>query len=510
MLKLKNNYFKDNIGILLFSVSFICILIRFFMLSNQSLWFDEGATLNLTDNLNLIDNITNLLTTKAGDHFQPLYYLIMPYWRFIFGNSEFALRSFSALLGSIAVILLSLVALRLFGKKHALWTLSLATFSAFGVFYSQDARPCALLTFCTALQIYFFTSAMLDKHDKVSRWGFWITTMIGLFGSIFICIFTAGLSITHFIIYRNRKNWLRWWLPTSLFALPSILFYFSSELIIDPTLIHTVHYGFPIIQNVLFVLYGILVGQTYGPSINSLHTYNRWTVVFNYLPELFILLVVGFIIAVLLVKIYTKKSENQLHNQFFFSLLLISFVLAFLFALVTNLNWLPRHSFYLWTPFVLLMPTICHSKNKSGSFAKGVFIILIILNIYSLYNYFFNESYRKDDYRAVAKYIISQSEPDNASVIVAGFRRLLVKYGDTKTLDCTGIKGKHLSKEISKLTQNSKTVLVIANNVFFWQTMEKTTVEKAMSELYVLDSTFQFPNMIVYHFNRKLPTINDF
>ena len=510
MLKLKNNYFKDNTGILLFSVSIICILIRFFMLSNQSLWFDECATLNLTDNLNLIDNITNLLTTKAGDHFQPLYYLIMPYWRFIFGDSEFALRSFSALLGSAAVILLSLVALRLFGKKHALWTMFLATFSAFGVFYSQDARPCALLTFITALQIYFFTGALCDKHDNVSRWGFWITTMIGLFGSIFIGIFAIGLSISHFIIYRNWKKWLRWWIPTSIFALPSVLFYYSSELITDPTLIHTVRYGFPIIQNVFFVLYGILVGQTYGPPINSLHTYNRWTVVFNYLPELFILLIAGFIIAVLLVKINTKKSENQPHSQFFFSLLLISFVLALLFALATNLNWLPRHSFYLWPPLALLIPTICRSRNKRNFYAKAVLTILIFLNIYSLYNYFFNENYRKDDYRAVAQYIISQSEPDNASVIVAGFRRLLVNYGDAKTLDCTGIKGKHLAKEISKLTQNYRTVLVIVNNVFFWQTMEKTTVEKAMSELYVLDSTFSFPNMIVYRFNRKLPTINDF
>ena len=238
--------FKNSQFVLLTSILAFGVFLRFFMLSNQSLWIDEGTTLKLSQDLNLLNNIESFLALTTGDRFQPLYYWLMPYWRFLFGDSEFALRSLSALLGSATIILLSLTALRLYGITHALWVALIATFSAFGIFYSQDARPYALLIFVATLQLYFFSSALCAKHGLMSRWGFWITTLFGLFGSIFIGIFTAALSVSYLLIYQDWRNWLRWWIPAILFALPAVLFYLSSELSTNPVAVATTRYGFPL------------------------------------------------------------------------------------------------------------------------------------------------------------------------------------------------------------------------------------------------------------------------
>ena len=493
--------FKDNQIVLLIGILAFGLFLRFFMLSNQSLWLDEGATLKLSNNLNLFDNITRFLALKTGDRFQPLYYWLMPYWRFWFGDSEFALRSLSALLGSVTVILLSLTALRLYGKDYTLWVALIASLSAFGVFYSQDARPYALLIFIAALQLYFFSSALCDKHDRFSRWGFWITCMLGLFGSVFIGVFATALALSHLIIYRDWPNWLRWWIPAALFALPAVLFYFSSELSTNPSSVATTRYGFPLLQNLLFVLYGIAVGQTYGPPINSLHTPERWQIITHFLPELLILLIVGTIITVCLLKQLTKQREKPTYDWFFVVLFLNSLILAISFALATKINWLPRHSFYLWIPFILLLPSIIRLKIKASFWAKGALVMLIVLNIYSLSNYFWKDAYRKDDFRAVAQYI--NAHPEIASVTVFGFQHLLAYYGDHKTLDVTRISGEHLALKINQLTASAPTILVIVNNEFFWQKREKMTVKKALQKLYTLDSKVLFPNFTIYRFYLK-------
>jgi uncharacterized membrane protein len=491
---------KDNRIILLTGILVFSVLLRFFMLSYQSLWFDEGATLKLSYNLNLLDNIKSFSVLKTGDRFQPLYYWLMPYWRFLFGDSEFALRSLSALLGSVTVILLSLTALRFYGMNHALWVALIATSSAFAVFYSQDARPYALLIFIATLQLYFFSNTIiLGKNDSISRWGFWITTMFGLFGSILIGIFTAALSLSHLITYRDWRSWLRWWIPAILFALPAILFYFSSELSTDPTSVATTRYGFFLLKNLLFVLYGIAVGQTYGPPIDNLHTQEHWQVISRFLPELLVLLVVGTIIVICLFKQLATSSKRSTYDWFFLRLFLISLILGILFAVVTKINWLPRHAFYLWIPFVLLLPSI-RSLNV-GFLAKGVLIMLIICNVYALSNYFWKDVYRKDDFRAVAQYI--NTYPEVASVIVWGFQHLLAYYGDHKTLDATFVAGEHLAHTINQITASAPTVLVIVNNEFFWKKREKMTIKKALRELYTFDSQVSFPNFIIYRFDLK-------
>ncbi|MEH2294232.1 glycosyltransferase family 39 protein [Nostoc sp.] len=151
-----------------FLIIIISIFLRFCLLQNQSLWFDQGWSLALSDGTTFQENLFQIVNREAGDKSQPLYYLVLFYWRSAFGDSKFAIRSLSALLGVGSVITIFFTSLRVYGKTHALWSSMILAVSSFSVFYSQDARPYALLIFIASLQIYFFSYSMAeDKSNKI-------------------------------------------------------------------------------------------------------------------------------------------------------------------------------------------------------------------------------------------------------------------------------------------------------------------------------------------------------
>ena len=54
----------------------VAALLRFYRLTNQSFWFDEGTTLNFTDSVDLVENARRLFRlSTGGERFQPLYYV---------------------------------------------------------------------------------------------------------------------------------------------------------------------------------------------------------------------------------------------------------------------------------------------------------------------------------------------------------------------------------------------------------------------------------------------------
>src|SRR6266498_48084 len=67
---------------------------RFYRLGDQSFWFDEAYSV-----VQARKPLGDLLAATAADTQPPLYYLLLGLWGGLFGDSEPALRSLSALLG---------------------------------------------------------------------------------------------------------------------------------------------------------------------------------------------------------------------------------------------------------------------------------------------------------------------------------------------------------------------------------------------------------------------------
>lgn len=114
--------------------------LRFYRLDAQSFWNDEGNSARIAER-----PLALILEGAAGDIHPPGYYLLLHVWRAVAGQSEFALRSLSAMAGVALVALAYRLGRELFGSTIGLQAAWLGALAPLAVYYSQEARMYALL-----------------------------------------------------------------------------------------------------------------------------------------------------------------------------------------------------------------------------------------------------------------------------------------------------------------------------------------------------------------------------
>jgi uncharacterized membrane protein len=142
---------------LLIGILLLAFGLRLYRIGAQSLWNDEGTSVALAAR-----DLAAVTQGAANDIHPPLYYYLLHVWMALFGNSELAVRSLSALLGTLVVLLVfalgSLLAAlgRHDGRRTGLLAALFAALSPFQVYYSQEARMYILTAFLGAASVYAF------------------------------------------------------------------------------------------------------------------------------------------------------------------------------------------------------------------------------------------------------------------------------------------------------------------------------------------------------------------
>lgn len=132
-----------------FSVILLIALgLRLARLGAPSLWYDECLTAKLTS----LATPSEIAQGTGLDVHPPLYYLIVAYWRRVFGSSEASLRFPSVLFGMSTLLIWKRIGetLRL-PIKVILLAQCLMAISPSLLFYSQETRMYSLLTFAVSL-----------------------------------------------------------------------------------------------------------------------------------------------------------------------------------------------------------------------------------------------------------------------------------------------------------------------------------------------------------------------
>ena len=166
--------------------------LRFFALDSRDFWFDESCTffyvhqlLSGSVGLDFLIESTNL----------PYYLCLLP-WTSIFGDSEAAYRSFSALAATLTVPLLGLVGRRLGGTSAGLLCAAFVALNPLHIFYAHEARAYALWVFLLSVALYCLCRAA----QCMSR-GWWGAYCLAMF----IC-----LPLHYYTLY---------WVPCTLICL---------------------------------------------------------------------------------------------------------------------------------------------------------------------------------------------------------------------------------------------------------------------------------------------------
>jgi mannosyltransferase len=140
---------------LLVAILLLAAFLRFHRLDAQSFWNDEGNSARLSER-----TVDLIIEGTASDIHPPGYYLLLHYWRAVFGHSEFALRALSAVAGLALVLFTYLLGRQLFGQTAGLMAAFLGAISPFAIYYSQEARMYVLLAALAAASSYLLVRAL--------------------------------------------------------------------------------------------------------------------------------------------------------------------------------------------------------------------------------------------------------------------------------------------------------------------------------------------------------------
>ncbi|MGB3681983.1 MAG: glycosyltransferase family 39 protein [Rubrobacteraceae bacterium] len=181
--------------------------LRFYQLGFESLWLDEGASIKIAsmDPLRMIRQAT-------ADPTPPFYYLILHYWMALFGDSEFAVRSLSAIAGSLSIPVMYWVGALLFGRITGLLAAAILAVSELQIYYSQEVRVYSLFSLLALISFYFFIRIFQGKTGRLWLTGYVVSTVFLMYAHVYGIFVLAAQDLyllTALLVSRKFGGWTR-------------------------------------------------------------------------------------------------------------------------------------------------------------------------------------------------------------------------------------------------------------------------------------------------------------
>jgi uncharacterized membrane protein len=146
----------------------VAAVVRFWGLGRQGLWYDEWLTTEA-----LAGSFSDLFRHVAErEGITPTYFALVYGWAEIFGDSEAALRSISALAG-IATVPVVYATTRELGQRRVVARVAalIVAINPMLVWYSQEARPYSILAFLASVTL--LALARVLHHRRSGDFLFW-------------------------------------------------------------------------------------------------------------------------------------------------------------------------------------------------------------------------------------------------------------------------------------------------------------------------------------------------
>jgi len=209
----------------LLAITWVAFLLRVINLASQSLWRDEVDAIRFSS-WSLYELITGLF--RVG-HNGPLFFLLLRPWRNLTGDSEFALRYPSALLGVLAAPL-GMALVRQLGLRRSVGLLlgvMLAT-SPYLTWYGQEAKMYALLLVLVTCAFIAYLKALTGVSLSApfgQKWGWWlifvVVTTLSYYTHILSPLMLPVYGVTTLVYYRYwRQRWRGWLVSMAALTLP--------------------------------------------------------------------------------------------------------------------------------------------------------------------------------------------------------------------------------------------------------------------------------------------------
>ncbi|MEO5616981.1 MAG: glycosyltransferase family 39 protein [Candidatus Eisenbacteria bacterium] len=400
-------------------------LLRCFRLGAQSLWIDEVFTWYGAD----IGRPMPLATLLENVH-GPLYSLMLHLWGGVAGDSEWALRLPSALLGTASVPAFAWLAARWLGRECAVPAAWLTAGSPFLIWYSQEARNYALLFPCVALA----SVAMLSLRERLSFGGFagWVAAWAAGLLTNLSCVLLAPLHLYWWMSARHDRRRRLWVVAVSALVLLAVLSPWLPRLAsvwdwkrldpAGPSSTEALRGGPAISPGAYpFTLHAFAVGYTLGPGIREIRTRGGGRALRSHLPEL---LVVGLLFAGLGVLAVRAAARRRVVLVALLALM-VPVLLVSYGALQNFKVYHPRYVAVAF-PFVIALLAAGLADAKPRLRAVLALALALVWGL-SLHHHYFVPGYGKEDMRNAAAIVKARAGPGDR-IIAAGADDVLIYY----------------------------------------------------------------------------------
>jgi len=213
-------------------------------LSGRSLWLDEAMLA-----LNIVDRSFFGLTQQPMEYGQssPIGYVIsVKFFSLLLGDSDYALRLFSLLVGLASLFLIAWLAKKLLGQTGALIAMAFFSFAPFLIYYSSELKQ-YMDDVAAGLLLLFMFVKHIEKSASERAWKDYV--LFGLIGAVLlwfshpVLFIVAGIGLILFVdalLTRNRHvvTWTMglfalWSFSFVVLYLVNLRYLTSSDLLLD-------------------------------------------------------------------------------------------------------------------------------------------------------------------------------------------------------------------------------------------------------------------------------------
>lgn len=178
-------------------------ILRVYDIGTESIWNDEVSGIFLSTK-----DITKIIKYAGPTQSNPpLYFIILHYWIGLFGMSEGATRSLSAIFGIISILLIYQVGVLLFNTRVGLLSSFLSSISIFHIHYSQEARGYSLLLLLSLLSYLFFIKIL--EEDKKGDYLYYFITNTVLGYTHFYGLIIIASQVFFFVFFWGKYRFKR-------------------------------------------------------------------------------------------------------------------------------------------------------------------------------------------------------------------------------------------------------------------------------------------------------------
>lgn len=401
------------------AVTFIAalgLILRAQGLGDKSLWLDEIWSVTVAR----MPASFVFWSMRNQDPNAGLYYLILHYWIQI-GQSEFALRLFSALAGAVTIPFVYALGKRLFSARLGLSACILFAINLYAVEYSQEARGYGLVVLLVTVSSLFYVRA-IQKPTTRDWLGYVVFASLAIYAHVFAVLAVAA-QLASLLLLPNRQ--IIWRRVLSAFAAVAALSIPLAFLMYERMRSPFVDFGWlprPTVRRVYDLFYALSGNASfYGIDPGKA-------------PGGRLLLVVCFVAATVAAGVFWKsllvrgRSTETWRFGLLLSWLLVPIVLTLVVSLLGPSMLVNRYLLICVPALTLIVAAGLEQMQRPKLIALGVAVVVVIQALGYRQYFRYRSDYR--EWRAATEYLLAAGRTGDAVVFSVAHGRLLFDYYD--------------------------------------------------------------------------------